>query len=110
MSYTASDISKIINGNINGTGDKNTIIKNLLIDSRKLSNAETSLFFAIKGERHDGHAYLTDLYEKGVRNFVVSILPQNPDLYDGANFIAVADTLAAMQHLCAHHRQQFNIP
>ncbi|MGZ4049840.1 MAG: bifunctional UDP-N-acetylmuramoyl-tripeptide:D-alanyl-D-alanine ligase/alanine racemase, partial [Bacteroidia bacterium] len=85
-------------------------IKTLLIDSRKLSNAETSLFFAIKGERHDGHTYLNDLYEKGVRNFVISALPQNTLAFANANLILVPDTLVAMQQLCAYHRQQFNIP
>jgi alanine racemase len=110
MNYSASNISAIINGNIHGNGDSNTIIKALLIDSRKLSNAETSLFFAIKGERHDGHAYLYDLYEKGVRNFVISTLPQNSSAFANANLILVNDTLVAMQQLCAHHRQQYNIP
>src|ERR1044071_4838915 len=110
MNHSISGISSIINGALSGNGDHSSIIRNLLIDSRKLSNAETSLFFAIKGERHDGHAYLTDLYEKGVRNFVVSILPQNPDLFQDANFISVGDTLDALQLLCAWHRRQFNIP
>ncbi|MFL5764584.1 MAG: bifunctional UDP-N-acetylmuramoyl-tripeptide:D-alanyl-D-alanine ligase/alanine racemase [Bacteroidia bacterium] len=110
MNYTISDISNIINGKLSGTGDHSSPIRNLLIDSRKLSNAETSLFFAIRGERHDGHAYLTDLYEKGVRNFVVSTLPLNTDLYSASSFVLVEDTLAALQHLCAYHRRQFSIP
>jgi alanine racemase len=110
MNYTASNISDIIKGNISGTGDHNAILKTLLIDSRKLSSAETSLFFAIKGERHDGHTYLNDLYEKGVRNFVVSVLPPNCFALADANLILVTDTLVAMQQLCAYHRQQFNIP
>jgi alanine racemase len=110
MNHSISSISQVIHGTLSGNGDRSAIIRNLLIDSRKLSNAETSLFFAIKGERHDGHAYLTDLYEKGVRNFVVSILPQNPDHYDGSSYILVTDTLVALQQLCAYHRLQFNIP
>ena len=110
MNYSVATISSIISGSIHGNGDQNTITKTLLIDSRKLSNAETSMFFAIKGERHDGHTYLNELYEKGVRNFVVSTLPQNNFVFSDANLILVADTLLAMQQLCAYHRQQFNIP
>jgi len=110
MNHTISTISSIINASTNGNGKTNTVIKNLLIDSRKLSNAETSLFFAIKGERHDGHAYLIDLYEKGVRNFVVSSLPQNNTLFNDSCFLLVKDTLRALQELCAFHRKQFNIP
>ncbi len=108
MNHTISAISSVINASV--TGKTPAVIKNLLIDSRKLSNAETSLFFAIKGERHDGHAYLSDLYEKGVRNFVVSSLPKDTALFAGANFLHVKDTLLALQQLCAFHRQQFKIP
>src|SRR3954468_4916001 len=99
MNYSISGISEVINGTLSGNGDHNAAIKTLLIDSRKLSNAETSLFFAIKGERHDGHAYLNDLYEKGVRNFVVSDLPKNNSDFANANMILVKDTLTAMQQL-----------
>ena len=110
MNHSISTISSIINATIVGNGNKEAVVKNLLIDSRKLSNPDTSLFFAIKGERHDGHAYLPDLYDKGIRNFVVSILPQNTNLLKDSNFLLVADTLHALQELCAFHRKQFNIP
>lgn len=108
MNYSISDIASVINGTLNGSSAAS--IKNLLIDSRKLSNAETSLFFAIKGDRHDGHTYLNDLFEKGVRNFVVSNLPQNIATFTATNFIFVSDTLFALQKLCVYHREQFKIP
>lgn len=110
MNHTISTISTVIKANINGHGNTNAVIRNLLIDSRKLSNAETSLFFAIKGERHDGHAYLYDLYEKGVRHFVVSSLPKNHNIFNDSVFLLVKDTLLALQELCIFHRKQFNIP
>ncbi len=110
MQYTISTIASVVNGEIIGSNSKSPVIKNLLIDSRKLSNAETSLFFAIKGERHDGHAYIIDLYENGNRNFVVSSLPKNTSSFTDTNFILVKDTLLALQQLCAYHRKQYNIP
>ncbi len=110
MNYTISSISTIINGEIIGNNNKNASIKNLLIDSRKLSNPETSLFFAIVGERHNGHSYISELYEKGNRNFVVSVLPNTISLFPEANFILVKDTLLSLQQLCAYHREQFKIP
>jgi alanine racemase len=110
MIYSLSSVSTIVNGTINGNGNTTTVIRTLLIDSRKLSNAETSLFFAIVGERHNGHMYLQDLYDKGVRNFIVSTLPQNNQTFTDSNFILVADTLLAMQQLCVFHRKQFKIP
>ena len=110
MNYTITSISAIINGEIIGNNNKNASIKNLLIDSRKLSNPETSLFFAIVGERHNGHSYISELYEKGNRNFVVSVLPNTISLFPEANFILVKDTLLALQQLCTYHRTQFKIP
>lgn len=110
MTYTISNIFSIIKGTVTGKGKHDRVIKNLLIDSRKLSNAETSLFFAIKGERHNGHTYIADLYEKGVRAFVVSDSPPNVDKFKDAVFCLVADTLMAMQEFAAFHRQQFKIP
>ncbi len=121
MNYTISNISTIVNAiprakfwgkniTIRGTGNIDSIIKDLLIDSRKINNPSTSLFFAIKGDRHDGHAYIKELYEKDVRNFVVSTLPKNYTQFSKSNFILVKDTLEALQLLCANHRQQYKIP
>ncbi len=110
MNHSISTISSVIKASLSGNGNTNTGIKNLLIDSRNLSNAETSLFFAIKGEHHDGHAYLFDLYEKGVRHFVVSSLPQNQHIFNDSIFLLVTDTLLALQALCTFHRKQFKIP
>ncbi|MEZ4902679.1 MAG: Mur ligase domain-containing protein [Spirosomataceae bacterium] len=43
----------------------------LLTDSRQLIFPHQTLFFAIKGEHHDGHEFIEGLYQKGVRQFVV---------------------------------------
>ena len=47
-------------------------IKEVSIDSRSVSRPESTLFFALQGANHDGHDYVGQLYEKGVRSFVVS--------------------------------------
>lgn len=109
MTYSVSNISSIVGGTFTGAND-HQLIKNLLIDSRKLHDVDTSLFFAIKGERHDGHTYIQELYEKGVRSFVVTRLPQQLQQLSAGNFILVDNTLAALQQLCAFHRKQFKIP
>ncbi|MBI5218667.1 MAG: bifunctional UDP-N-acetylmuramoyl-tripeptide:D-alanyl-D-alanine ligase/alanine racemase [Bacteroidia bacterium] len=106
--YNIVEISKIINGKL--TGDVNPGIRYLLIDSRTLFSPEESLFFAIVGERHDGHNFIQELFNKGVRNFVVSSLPVNSDEYADCNFILVENTLKALQGICAYHRKKFKIP
>jgi alanine racemase len=110
MYYFAKDIARILNGTIHGTGNPDGVIRHLLIDSRSLASPETSLFFALKGERNDGHKFLSDAFQKRVRNFVVSELPSSLDNFSDSNFILVKDTLSALQHLCANHRKKFNIP
>jgi len=107
--YTLSEISQLVEGKFHGTHPEHTV-RQLLIDSRKLSIAETSLFFAIKGERHDAHRFIPDLYAKGVRNFVVTTLPQSLYELPEANFILVSDTLKALQKLASYHRKKFSIP
>jgi Alr-MurF fusion protein len=84
-------------------------IEYLLLDSRKVNSPGTSLFFALKGSRRDGHAFIPELYKKGVRNFVVSE-KTDASAYPEANLLFVEDTLAALQQLAAYHRKQFNIP
>jgi len=110
MNHSIQSISDVINASISGNGNRDSKIKSLLIDSRKLSNPDTSLFFAITGERHDGHSYLLDLHKLGVRHFVVSILPTNINYFENSIFFLVKDTLRALQDLSAFHRSQFNIP
>jgi alanine racemase len=107
--YTIAHIAGIVNGTL-AAGHSDAAIHHLLIDSRKLTNPESSLFFALKGERHDGHRFIDDLYEKGVRSFVVSQVPQSTERYKEGNFIIADDTLKALQKLCSHHRSQFDIP
>lgn len=85
-------------------------IRILLTDSRSLSEPAVTLFFALCTEHNDGHRYILDLYEKGVRNFVVQHDFKGMDRIPGANCFWVEDTLAALQELAASHRRLFDIP
>ena len=70
---------------------------------------ESSLFFAMKGERHDGHVFLQDLYKLGMRQFVVESevsVGQMPL----ANILKVESSVLALQQLAAHHRSLFKLP
>src|SRR5687768_12313148 len=99
MYYFIKDIARIINGTVLGKGNPDAIIRHLIIDTRSIASAETSLFFALKGERNDGHKFLSDAFKKRIRNFVVSELPETISEYAGCNFVLVKDTLSALQFL-----------
>lgn len=107
MQYTTSHIARIIGAETAIAND--TAIEHLLLDSRKLHSPATTLFFAIKSQRRDGHQFIGELYKKGVRNFVVEEAI-NSSLYPGANLLLVDNTIVALQQIAADHRRQFDIP
>ncbi|MBO0931619.1 bifunctional UDP-N-acetylmuramoyl-tripeptide:D-alanyl-D-alanine ligase/alanine racemase [Fibrella aquatilis] len=81
-----------------------------LTDSRQVLVPAQSVFFAIRGDHHDGHRYIGDLYAQGVRQFVVDRPVAEATQYTDAQFITVPNVLAFMQQEAARHRQQFRIP
>jgi alanine racemase len=87
-----------------------TDIQILLTDSRSLSEPAVSLFFALTTAHNDGHKYIRDLYDRGVRNFTVQHSFDGMNDMPDANFLLVSDTLLALQQLAAFHRRQFEIP
>jgi alanine racemase len=84
-------------------------VEHLLTDSRRLVYPETTLFFALYGPRRDGHAFIPDLYLRGVRNFIIYRDLELRD-YPDANFILVKDSLLALQSIAIFHRRQFDLP
>lgn len=89
---------------------KDVWISSLSSDSRTIFDPESTLFFAIRSDRNDGHKYVDDLIEKGVRLFVVSEYSEEWQKSEQCIFIVVPDTLQALQKLVAWHRSQFSIP
>jgi alanine racemase len=108
MNYTVSKIAQIIEAKLDLNNDCE--IQYLLIDSRNLVSTVNALFFVIRGERHDGHNFIKELYQKGVKNFVVDQIPEYQNDLENANFLLVDDTLKALQKLAAAHRKRFNYP
>ena len=108
MRISIEDVTKILNANRVGT--RSAEIDWILTDSRSLCFAEDTLFFALKTKRNDGHKYIPDLYERGVRNFVVSDLPKNLDDYAGANFLQLNLPLKGLQRLAEKYRSRFDMP
>ncbi|MDF2381443.1 bifunctional UDP-N-acetylmuramoyl-tripeptide:D-alanyl-D-alanine ligase/alanine racemase [Nostoc ellipsosporum NOK] len=110
MNYTLSHIATVIGAPAPAIDWE---IDQLLLDSRKVpvlrTDAPGPLFFALKGNSRNGHQFIPELYEKGIRSFVIS-QPVNVSLYPEAVFLQVPDSLDALQKLAAVHRSRFAIP
>ncbi|MFT6738672.1 MAG: alanine racemase [Paraglaciecola sp.] len=106
MTYNIQKIAQILNGKIFQNPTPNALVEHLLIDSRQVSFAHSTLFFAIESKRRDGHDFIADCYERGVRNFIISKNIHFQDFPEG-NFMMVSNTLTALQQLAKYHREQF---
>ncbi|MBQ6569463.1 MAG: UDP-N-acetylmuramoyl-tripeptide--D-alanyl-D-alanine ligase [Clostridia bacterium] len=80
-------------------------VKNVVIDTRLVE--EGSLFFAIKGERFDGHDFVGAALEAGACGAVCTRVPEG---CDSRKIILVDDTSESFLALAAWYRQQFDIP
>ncbi|MBK9357959.1 MAG: bifunctional UDP-N-acetylmuramoyl-tripeptide:D-alanyl-D-alanine ligase/alanine racemase [Bacteroidales bacterium] len=105
--YPLEAVAAMAGGSLIGNPG-NTMIVELLTDSRKLSSPDQTLFFAIVTSRDNGHKYIGELYKKGIRAFCISELPDRtlPDTV----YIQVNNTLEALQKLAAAHRSAFIYP
>ncbi len=105
MTYTASQISQVLETSTFILPVADSKIAYLAMDTRKLIHPEETLFFALKGSMHDGHKFVKDAIEKGVRNIVTRDLPD--DLPEDVNVFVVTDSLKALQTVAAWHKSLF---
>lgn len=115
MIYNLSQISKIIGAQLRcnhmASASTQPQVGLLLTDSRSLTYPDQTLFFALVTPKGDGHKYIPQLYQQGVRAFVVSTGAETfRNTCPEAWFLTVKDTEVALQQLAASHRRQFNMP
>ena len=106
MIYSIEKITTLIGARRYGSAECN--VRWLLTDSRSLCFPEQTLFFALRSQRNDGHRYIEELYQRGVRAFVVEQVSETQ--HEDANYLKVSSTLAALQRLAERHRDEFDIP
>lgn len=109
--YNISDIQQIVSGRFLASRNSETIIEHLLTDSRKLLFPDTTLFFALPGLHRNGNGFVHELYNKGVRNFLVEeSFSFNQQELTEINLLQVASVQTALQQLAAYHRNRFSCP
>ncbi|MFQ5603428.1 MAG: UDP-N-acetylmuramoyl-tripeptide--D-alanyl-D-alanine ligase [bacterium] len=86
------------------------VIAGISIDSREIQPGE--LYFAIKGEHHDGHKFLREIFNKQAIAAVVEKKwrQKHPKDLAGKALLAVEDTLTALQQAAHAYRKKFAIP
>jgi len=76
-------------------------VRHLAYDTRRISNGSHSVFFALRTAGRDGATFVDDAWRTGVRLFVVhpdfEVAPQ----WREGSFLAVGDTLLALQQVAA---------
>ena len=84
------------------------VVTGVSIDSRTCRPGD--VFFAIRGPRQDGHAFLADALGRGAAAAVVSRYPAETALPAEFPLVVVEDTTHALQRLGAFHRRRYSLP
>jgi alanine racemase len=106
---TLKQLAKACGGTILRAGLSNDVWV-IAFDSRKISEAEHTVFFALKTAVNNGLYYIDEAYLKGVRTFVVPPHYFPDKRLSEASFVEVDDPLKALQRLATNHRQSFKGP
>lgn len=103
VTLTVADISTAVSGRV-VSGAPLQPVGGVSIDSRSLRPGD--VFFAIRGERFDGHRFAADALAAGASGAVVSDASAVSASSAGrATIVQVADTTAALQALALHVRR-----
>jgi alanine racemase len=108
MNFSVDKVASILSTKL--IGKQENMFSTIVTDSRTAGFTAQALFVAIKGERHNGHIYIKELYQQGCRCFLVSEEHAYYKELSDACFLLVEDTLLAMQQLAAYKRSLFKIP
>lgn len=103
------EILMMTKGNIiKGIDFEDKVVKDVCIDSRKLS--EGSLYIPFIGQKVNGHSFIKDVFEKGA---VASLVEKGEDVVCDsfqAILIEVENTKEALQNIAKFYRKRFSIP
>ncbi len=102
MEFSLAQIERPIGARSSGAV-RDGRVRGWSIDSRTVCNGD--LYFAIKGERHDGHAFASAALERGAIAAVVS-----QPVQARGTLLEVSDTVSALQGLAGWARKQWGRP
>ena len=95
---------QICGGELLGRGGFDTELGKVVIDSRAVEPGD--FFVAYKGERADGHDYISAAFDKGA----VCCLAQRVPEGETRPLILVPDVQTALEQICAEYRRDLRLP
>ncbi len=103
MEYGLSQIAALCGGKFRGCDVE---VRSVVTDSRSLSCelGRSPMFVALRGANHDSHDFIGQMYDRGVRAFLVE---REVEPLPGCGYVVVGNAIEALQSLAAYHRAQF---
>jgi len=105
VDLTLGETAKVLSVPLRG-GDS-IPVRGVSTDSRTLKKG--MLFFALRGERYDGHCFVDEVLAKGACGAVVEQKWLSPGRKEKI-LLPVTDSLRALQDVASHYRQKFRFP
>jgi UDP-N-acetylmuramoyl-tripeptide--D-alanyl-D-alanine ligase len=88
-------------GRLVAEGSQEVVIRRVVIDSRDVQPGD--VFWALRGEHHDGHNFVEEAHRRGA---AISVVQCRPAICQAAAVVEVADTLVALGDFARWYRQQ----
>ena len=102
---SADKVAEICNGTLYSAGCEHKVLfETVCTDSREADN--TSMFVAIKGERVDGHSYISNVVKAGCRCVIAERVPLD---VKGVAIIIVQDSIRAIRDIAEYVKSQVDV-
>ena len=101
---TISRAAAVCGGRLCGEGDFGAELGSVVIDSRAVSAGD--FFVAYKGERVDGHDYISAAFDRGAICCLAQRVPEG----ETRPILLVPDVQTALEQICAEYRRDLRLP
>ena len=105
MRLSVQEIAQAVHGKLLTKNPDQTTILEITTDSRKMLTS--GLFIPLKGERFDGHDFISQVYDKGA---IATLTMHQAVVDERLVTIWVEDTQKALLDLARFYRSQFKLP
>ncbi len=97
--FTLAELAELTGGRCLGAAERK--VSGVVTDSRRVEAG--ALFVALRGENHDGHAFLPQVAQRGA----AALVREGTELPTGLDAVAVPDTLEALSAIARGHRRRW---